>query len=466
MSLRLAASFRDPSGWLYRAGDGTLLRQVNQVYRADYDRLMSSGLYDRLVEQGLLIPHREVAAEPLDGERCYKVLQPELVPFISYPYEWCFSQLQDAALATLAIQKAAMARGMTLKDASAYNIQFVAGRPVLIDTLSFAAYTQGTPWVAYRQFCQHFLAPLALMARRDVRLGKLMSGCIDGIPLDLASRLLPGSTRLNFGLLSHIHLHAKAEARYSATAPGETAGEGRQAAPRMSQAGLLGLIDSLEGAVRSLRLPITGREWADYYTDTNYTPEALSAKRALVAERAARVAAGKRVLDLGANTGLFSRAAAEAGAALVLSTDIDPEAVEQNYRQLKAEPCAPVLPLVVDLTNPPPAIGWDNAERSSFYARAESELVLALALVHHLAIGNNVPLGDLGATLARLGRWVLLEFVPKTDLQVQRLLRSRDDIFPDYHLEGLVAALDPVLALEEQVPVPGSQRTLLLFRRR
>jgi len=159
MSLRLAASFRDPSGWLYRAGDGTLLRQVNQVYRADYDRLMSSGLYDRLVEQGLLIPHREVAAEPLDGERCYKVLQPELVPFISYPYEWCFSQLQDAALATLAIQKAAMARGMTLKDASAYNIQFVAGRPVLIDTLSFAAYTQGTPWVAYRQFCQHFLAP-------------------------------------------------------------------------------------------------------------------------------------------------------------------------------------------------------------------------------------------------------------------------------------------------------------------
>src|SRR5262245_14254456 len=211
---QLSASFRDPSGFLF-SRDGVLYRQVNRRYEQEYARLMESGLYEKLVKVGVLIPHVEVENVRAEAGECFRVIQPERVPFISYPYEWSFGQLKDAALATLSIQKRALKAGMSLKDASAYNIQFVRGKAVLIDTLSFELYKDGQPWVAYRQFCQHFLAPLTLMALKDVRLSQLLRVYIDGIPLDLASELLPSKTRLNFGLLTHIHLHASAQKRYA-----------------------------------------------------------------------------------------------------------------------------------------------------------------------------------------------------------------------------------------------------------
>ncbi|MCL4261399.1 MAG: hypothetical protein KJZ52_12320, partial [Anaerolineales bacterium] len=189
----------------------------NRAYEGDYTRLMESGLYERLVKAGYLIPHVEANrvapandASP-KGDAAFKIIQPERVPFISYPYEWSFGQLKSAALATLTIQKRALKADMTLKDASAYNMQFVRGKAMLIDTLSFEIYQEGQPWVAYKQFCQHFLAPLALMALKDVRLSQLLRVYIDGVPLDLASELLPTKTRFNFGLLTHIHVHAGAQ---------------------------------------------------------------------------------------------------------------------------------------------------------------------------------------------------------------------------------------------------------------
>jgi len=206
---RLASSFRDPSGFLFTE-NGTLFRSVGRLYQQNYDHLIQSGLYNKLVADDLLIPHREIQRPAKTTDDTYKIIQPEIVPFISYPYEWCFSQLKDAALALIKIQKRALDCNMILKDASAYNIQFFKGKPILIDTLSFEIYKENQPWVAYRQFCQHFLAPLALMASRDIRLGQLMRIYIDGLPLDLVSGLLPISTWFKPALLSHIHLHAKA----------------------------------------------------------------------------------------------------------------------------------------------------------------------------------------------------------------------------------------------------------------
>lgn len=213
-SQRLTASFRDPSGFIFRH-NGALYRQINTTYRENYQTLMKSGLYDDLTRAQLLIPHEEVAVEPAEPSIAYKVIRPEPLQFISYPYERCFSQLKDTALTTLAIQKRALKHGMSLKDCSAYNIQFHRGRPVFIDTLSFEIYREGEPWVAYRQFCQHFLSPLALIAHRDVRLNQLLRVYIDGIPLDLTSRLLPARTKLNFAILSHIHLHAASQKHYA-----------------------------------------------------------------------------------------------------------------------------------------------------------------------------------------------------------------------------------------------------------
>ena len=452
---QLSSSFRDPSGFLFSRG-GVLYRQVNRKYEQEYARLLESGLYDRLVKAGLLIAHVEVDQAPAESELAYKVIQPERAPFISYPYEWSFSQLKDAALATLSIQRRALKVGMSLKDASAYNIQFVRGRAALIDTLSFETYKEGQPWVAYRQFCQHFLAPLALMALRDVRLNQLLRVYIDGVPLDLTSGLLPSKTRLNFGLLTHLHLHAGAQKRYSGT-------EVKSHAATMSKQAMTGLIDSLDSTVQSLDWKPGGTEWGNYYDITNYSDSAFEHKKQLVREWSARVKPSL-VWDLGANRGVFSRVAGENGA-FVVSSDIDPTAVEENYRQVKTEKTENILPLLLDLTNPSPSIGWANEERDSFGGRGPADILLALALIHHLAISNNVPLLQVADFFAKLGKWLVIEFVPKGDSQVQKLLVSREDIFPEYTRDGFESAFQQRFRIAEAVNVRESERTLYLMER-
>jgi hypothetical protein len=452
---QLSASFRDPSGFLF-ARDGVLYRQLNRKYEQEYARLMESGLYDKLVKAGLLIPHVEVDQEPAEAELAHKIIQPERVPFISYPYEWSFGQLKEAALATLSIQRRAMKAGMSLKDASAYNMQFVRGKPTLIDTLSFELYKEGQPWVAYRQFCQHFLAPLALMALRDVRLNQLLRVYIDGVPLDLASGLLPSKTRINVGLLTHIHLHASAQKRFSGA-------DVKSRAATMSQQALTGLIESLDSTVRKLEWKPGGTEWGNYYDITNYSDAAFEHKKQLIKEWSARLKPSL-VWDLGANKGVFSRVAGEGGA-YVVSSDIDPAAVEQNYRQMKEEKAQNLLPLLIDLTNPSPSLGWANEERDSFPARGPADLALALALIHHLAISNNVPLPQVADFFAHVGKWLIIEFVPKPDSQVQKLLVSREDIFPNYTREGFESAFGQRFKMAEAVSLRESERVLYLMER-
>jgi len=452
---RLPSSFRDPSGFLFQR-DGVIYRQVNLVYREDYDRLMESGLYRALVDDDLLIPHREVDIEPSVPELCYKVLQPEAISFISYPYEWCFSQLKDAALATLRIQRKALEFGMSLKDSSAYNIQFRNGRPVFIDTLSFGTYGEGEPWVAYRQFCQHFLAPLAVMSYRDVRLSQLFRVHIDGLPLDLASSLLPWRTRLRFSLLSHIHLHARSQ-KHFADRPVDVKQR------KVGRYALLGIINSLESAVKGLRWRAGGTEWADYYQDTNYSTQAFEDKKKIVAGFLERVAPAV-AWDLGGNVGVFSRLASERGVNTVCF-DVDPAAVERNYLFCRQSGETGMLPLVLDLTNPSPGIGWEGRERMSLQERGPAEVVLALALVHHLAISNNVPLPRIAGFLSDICRWLIVEFVPKSDSQVQRLLATREDVFADYSREAFEEEFSKLFDIMDIVPIQDSERTLYLMHR-
>ena len=248
-------SFRDPSGFLFYR-NGSVYRQINIEYQENYDHLMSSGLYDLLVEDDLLVPHIEIDVKSPSPEKAYKIIKPEPIPFISYPYEWSFSQLKHAALTTLDIQKKILDFGMSLKDSSAYNIQFLKGKPILIDTLSFDKYHEGEPWVAYRQFCQHFLAPIALMWYKDIRFNQLLRIYIDGIPLDLASSTLPFYSYFRFPILTHIHLHARSQKYFADKAL-------KTSAKKMSRMSFLGLIDSLESSIKKLKWKIRDTEWAD-----------------------------------------------------------------------------------------------------------------------------------------------------------------------------------------------------------
>jgi hypothetical protein len=449
----LSASFRDPSGFLFHH-KGELYRQVNLVYAPDYDLLMSSGLYQKLVDLGRIIPHTEVTLPGIQD--AYRVLHPRKIPFISYPYEWSFQQLKDAALATLSIQKRALKYGMSLKDASAYNIQFLDGKAILIDTLSFEIYKEGEPWVAYRQFCQHFLAPLALMATRDIRLAQLLRVYIDGVPLDLASRLLPNRSWWNLNLLSHIHLHAKAQRKYA-----DVSLEMERHGRKMNKQEFLSLLESLKKTIQQLHWTPSGTEWGDYYDSTNYSPKAFEWKKRLVSAWAQQVNP-KLSWDLGANTGVFSREINSADG-YVVAWDIDPAAVEKNWEQVRSNKEQCILPLVLDLSNPSPALGWNNQERDSFPQRGPVDLVMALGLVHHLAISNNVPLDQISATLVGWGKWLIVEFIPKSDSQVQKLLRSRKDIFNSYTQAGFEAAFKQYYRIHQAQPLPESERWMYLM---
>lgn len=456
--MKISASFRDPSGFLY-SEKGILYRQVNKVYKTHYDKLMSSGLYKKLVEKNLLIPHEEGKGKPASAALSYKVIRPEKVAFISYPYEWSFSQYKDAALATLEIQKTAMQYGMTLKDASVYNIQFHQGKPVLIDTLSFEVYSEGQPWIAYKQFCQHFLAPLALMSLVDIRLSQLMRVFIDGIPLDLASQLLPGKTHFNLALELHIHKHAASQKKYA-----DKGTEVNVKEIKISKMAFLGLIDNLESAVKGLSWKASGTEWADYYDATNYTKDAFELKKSLIGKFIDQ-AKPSIVWDLGANTGIFSQQASQKGI-FTVSSDIDPSAVEKNYLDCKTRKEKNILPLVLDLTNPSAGIGWANTERSSFTDRGPADLVMALALVHHLSISNNVPFTQLAEYLKELGEYLIIEFVPKDDSQVQRLLSSRLDIFDRYNEKCFEEDFSQYYRLVKKDAIKGSKRSLYLFKKK
>ncbi len=455
---RLPGSFRDPSGFVF-SRQGVVHRQIAPSYAPQYERLISSGLYEELVRGELLLPHEELDVRLAFSSEAYKVLRPAQLPFISYPFEWCFSQLQDAAMTTLRIQRAALNRGMTLKDASAYNVQLFAARPVLIDTLSFDFYRAGTPWVAYRQFCQHFLAPLALMSRTDIRLGQLFRTYIDGVPLDLASRLLPFRTRFGLGLGLHVHAHAKVQQQYSNQPPSDETRHSRG----LSLKALQSLVTHLEQTVAGLKPPTQQTEWADYYdANNNYGRDGRDAKeqvvRSLLADHPPDT-----VWDLGANDGRFSRLAREVGASSVVAWDIDPNCVDTSYRQVIASRERGHFPLLLDLTNPSPAIGWAHRERLSLAERGPVDVVLALGLIHHLAISNNVPLSHVAGYFRTLTRRLVIEWVPKEDSQVQKLLATRPDIFPDYVQTKFEADFTRQFRILQKVAVEGTCRTMYLL---
>ncbi|KMQ51278.1 Nodulation protein noeA [Chitinispirillum alkaliphilum] len=447
------SSFRDPAGFVFTE-ESEIFRQVNKSYKDHYDHLMESGLYDSLVKDGMLIGHEEVGCDFPENSLAYKVIKPQKVPFISYPYEWCFSQLRDAALLTLEIEARALKMQMTLKDASAYNIQFIGGNPVFIDTLSFEKYRQGEPWIAYKQFCQHFLAPLAIMKYHSAQCGKMTSIFLDGIDLNVASSMLPFSSRLSFSMLAHIHLHAGFQKKYSDKPLSEKT---------ISLNSRLGLIDSLKGLVKKMIRKKHPSQWAAYYEDIHYSQASLSHKKQLVESYIKKINPDT-VWDLGGNAGVFSRLASQQGC-FTVSTDLDPEAVERNYIQASKEKDSRLLPLVMDLSNPSPSIGWENRERFSFMERGPVDMIMALALIHHLVVSNNCTLEMVARFFASICKVAIVEFIPIDDKQMKQMLSTRKNVAHNYSKEFFEEAFSRYFKIRDERVVRESGRILYLMER-
>ncbi|MFH1561217.1 MAG: SAM-dependent methyltransferase, partial [Patescibacteria group bacterium] len=431
-------------------------RQINKSYQTNFDLLINSGLYQKLVDNKMLIAHQSVKSL-IPAEDGYKIIKPQLIPFISYPYEWSFSQLKDAALLTLEIQKIALDHGLSLKDASAYNVQFLGHQPVFIDTLSFEKYQDGQPWIAYRQFCQHFLAPLALMDKKELRLNLLLRDFIDGIPLDLASRLLPPKSKLDLSLLSHIHLHALNQRRMADKKINKTK-------LKMSKFQMISLLANLKSTIEKLEIKKQQTEWEKYYTFTNYSDTAFRQKQTILKNFLKKIKP-KTVLDLGANTGKFSQIACQTGA-YTIACDIDPLAIEQAYLDSKKTKNKQLLSMIIDLTNPSPALGWANQERKSFGQRLNVDCVVAFALIHHLAISNNLPFELIAQYFHKLGQWLIIEFVPKQDSKVKILLQNREDIFNNYSKENFEKVFGEYYEIVGCKSIKESKREIYLMKRK
>jgi hypothetical protein len=300
------------------------------------------------------------------------------------------------------------------------------------------------------------------MAKRDIRSSALLRDFIDGIPLDFAAHLLPARSRLQPGLAMHLYLHARAQ-------KGVMAGDANraqrtQSSVRMSRERLEALVDSLRRTIDGLDWNPRKTQWSAYGETSSYSAAGAASKARLV-EQFVRATDGHVVWDLGANNGAFSRIAADLGRS-VMAVDGDPGAAEQLYRDLLAHNDGRITPLVVDLSNPSPALGWSHRERRSLAERANADTLVALAVIHHLAIGNNVPLGQVSSYFAQLGRQLIIEFVPKEDPRVAAMLVDRKDVFADYTLDGLLSAFDADWELVDRAPIEDSKRTLLRFNRR
>jgi len=451
-------SFRDPGSAVFTAG-GKILRGLSGPAAADYDRLTRTSFFSRLMASGQIVATTEHEGDaPLSprGGAWARVLEHERVPVVSYPYEWPFAMLREAAALQLEVLEAALDENISLKDGTAYNVQFFGSRPMFIDVGSFEP--ASGPWPGYRQFCQTMLFPLMIQAYLGVPFQPLLRGDVDGLkPSDVAG-MFSGLRRLRKGVLRNVTLHSMLERRVS------TGSERVKTELRASGFST----DVAKATVRNLAKLVGGLEvrrrrstWSDYRDTCSYSDADAAAKQAFVRSALAAGESGL-VLDLGANDGAYSRLAAEQ-ADYVVAVDADEMVIDALYRRLRSEGKQNILPLVMNLVDPSGGIGWRNRERAAFVDRVRPDVLLALALVHHVAIAGNVPLGEVVSWLRSFGGRVVVEFVHVDDVQVKRLLANKPPgLFNDYRREAFEQLLAEQFLVHEQQRLPNGTRTLYL----
>ncbi|WP_119302977.1 class I SAM-dependent methyltransferase [Dongia deserti] len=459
--LRDPGSFRDPSGAVYRSGD-RILRTVmpgnaSEVYRAARE----SGLFKDLAERGYLLPFEEMEVPALQSMTgAAHVLASARLPFISYPYEWSFALHRKAALLHLDLHLAALERGFDLSDASAYNVQFQGSSPIFIDHLSLRPYRDGAVWTGHRQFCMQFLNPLLCHTLLKIAPNTLFRGSLEGIEPEVLAPLLPFRSKLSWTVLTHVVMQAALQRRASGR---RAATIGRLRSVSVSKVAFVGMLQGLRRAIIAMKVLSGATVWSDYAQSNSYGAAEADAKRRFVSEMVAKVRP-RMLVDLGCNTGDYSDAALEAGAGRVIGFDFDHGALNLAAARAEAKKLD-FLPLWLDAANPSPNQGWGQSERLGLSERLNADAIIALALVHHLAISRNIPLDAVVDWIVGLAPMGVIECPDKSDPMVQQLLALREDIFADYDHEHFVAHVARRARIVRQERLGQGGRLLVWFDR-
>ena len=438
-------------GQVYRGLTATAWEEWQPVARSHFfeaavgaQQIVATDVVDRQSLRGLALDPSWVA-----------ILHHQTIPFITYPYEWCFGMLKDAALLQLELVASALSAGVALKDATPFNIQWLGVRPIFIDVASFVRWQPGQPWTGYRQFCRMFLYPLFLQAYKGVAFHPWLRGRLDGIAADECRRLLSWRDVFRPGVLAHVVANSQLEQRLANT-PRDIRQELHDARfdPKIvanTVAGLTGLVSRLQWGRRS-------SAWTEYVSQNSYGQDAALAKERFV-ETILNTPRRRLVWDLGCNTGHFARIASRT-ADCVVAMDSDHESIEHLYRELRKAGTRNVVPLVMDLADPSPALGWRGRERRPLPDRGRPDLVLCLALVHHLALTANLPLADLVSWFAELGAELVVELPTPEDPMSRRLLRNRGTDWGEYSVESFERCLAAQFDVRERLTLPGGTRIL------
>lgn len=462
-SIRNAGSFRDPAGYIVQQNE-RIFRVVHERAREAYETARDSGILELLAKEGDLIAATEVPRSSWDADfaSAAYVLEHPRIPFISYPYEWAFRALKLAALHHFDLNLKLLSRGLTLSDATAYNIQFLGPKAIFIDTLSVRPYRKGEYWRGHRQFCEQFLNPLLLRALTGIPHNAWFRGSLDGIATSDMARILPIRSRFSWNVLTHVLLQARLEER-ARKAP-DWAIDRVKSTPQLSLAAYRGILLQLRRWIARLTPSDRGKTlWADYAKTQTYNEAAFAKKRRFVSEFVAKTAPAM-LMDLGCNTGKYSLAALDAGARYVVGFDLDQNALDAAFSRAQEKKAA-FLPLWLDAANPSPDQGWLQSERSGFGSRAHADAMIALAFEHHLAIARNIPLGQMLDWLLAIASTGVIEFVPKSDPTIQKMLSLREDVFDQYTRENFEGLLSQRSRIVRKQQVTDSGRTLFWYCR-
>ena len=450
-------SYRDSAARVVKKEAG-YFRYIFQEYKSEYNYLIQSGLYQELVQLGLILEHSEIEIDNSDP-KIYKLLYPTQIPFQSYPFEWSYKQWIKAILAFLTINQIALKYGMILKDATPFNFYLSAGKAIMFDTSSFMFFNENDNWIAYKQFCEEFLSPIVLMHYNGTEWSKLTITELRGMHLNFVSKQLPLKSWFNLTTLLHIHLHSRYSNKIYST----------ENEIKKIKGFTVEKIQSLQQMIfKTITLWVKPYQytnhWNGYYKNDIESAEYLEDKETTI-RKWLEITKPISVIDLGANTGKFSFIAAEY-AERVVALEADDNCVDTIEKQILANNINNIVAIVGNLNEPSPNLGLLNSETKNIYERANSEMVLALALIHHLFFTNKISINQIGEILNKFSsKYLIVEFIEITDKRVQELIVNNHTNQEDYTETNFIESLAKYFKILEIKKLQNSNRSLLFMEK-